>query len=291
MNFSKVIPNHALLGKATPTLAGQQGSRRFGDEAAIPIGSNLHMLARKILALSTNKIVNLNLSTGEFTLPEDANTDAVAQVESVTASGTITAAGSVAVTVASSSGGYEEFPRTYNVRVKVGDTAATWANKVRLQLSRDSVINNYYEVGGSSTAITLTRRITPFGEEDDGILSITTANGTCTGVSGASSTTTTSGVAFVGALVDLNEATDAEGLANPAQDGLAALLVVVRNGTLTIADNPDAPEEFMAIATGSLTGSSAVQISNGVIPSTLTFKNSGTRTLSAVITWAYEPEA
>jgi hypothetical protein len=287
MKFANITANHSLLGKASPTLEGSKGNRRFGSEDAIQLKTSDHMVARQILALSSGKIVTLDLATGLFTLPEEENINAVAQVETISAAGTITTAGSVALLVTSNAGAYGEFPRTFAVRVKVGDTASTWANKVRLQLSRDTIIQKYYTVGGSGEDISLTRRINLFGEQNDSGLTMELGNGTCSGVSSAESTATTAGVEFVGALVDLNTNTDAEGLTNPSPEDYNALLIIAESGALTVSDNLLAPETLYATIYGQIHSKAALQISGGGIPGTLEFQNNGT-TLSARIIWAYE---
>jgi hypothetical protein len=103
-----------------------------------------------------------------------------AQVETATAAGTITLAGDVSVTVTGD--GIAGSPLAISVPVANTDTAATWAGKVRTALSGTVAITSLYTVGGTTTAIVLTR-ITP--GVNDGTLNIALANGTTTGVTAA----------------------------------------------------------------------------------------------------------
>ena len=111
-----------------------------------------------------------------------------AQVETATAAGTITLAGDVSVTVTGD--GIAGSPLVISVPVANTDTAATWAGKVRAALSGTSAITSLYTVGGTSTAIVLTR-ITP--GVNDGTLNIALANGTTTGVTAAPTSANTNG--------------------------------------------------------------------------------------------------
>jgi hypothetical protein len=117
----------------------------------------------------------------------------VAQVETATAAGTITGSGNATVIVTAA--GMTGSPKTISVAVVNGDTAATWAGKVRTALAADSAVAALFTVGGSTTAITLTRT-SPAGVANDSTLNISLDNGTCTGITTAgTSTNTTAGVA------------------------------------------------------------------------------------------------
>jgi hypothetical protein len=81
-----------------------------------------------------------------------------AQVETATAAGTITAAGNASVVVTAA--GMTGSPKTISVAVANTDTAATWAGKVRTALAADSAVSALFSVGGTTTAIVLTRKPT-----------------------------------------------------------------------------------------------------------------------------------
>lgn len=82
-------------------------------------------------------------------------------------------------------------PVTVSVAVTAGDTAATWAGKVRTALNATSAITDYFTVSGSNESIVLTA-ITPAA--NDATLNISLDNDTCTGITtAASSANTTAG--------------------------------------------------------------------------------------------------
>lgn len=84
-------------------------------------------------------------------------------------------------------------PVTFNVAVVAGDTAATWAGKVRTALNADTRITDHYTVSGSNESIVLTAKV---AAANDATLNISLDNGTCTGITtAASSANTTAGSA------------------------------------------------------------------------------------------------
>jgi hypothetical protein len=114
----------------------------------------------------------------------------VNQVETATAAGTITASGNATVVVTGDD--VVGSPLTVSVAVLNTDTAATWAGKVRTALGAVSAIASLYTVGGSTTAISLTRIVKRY---NDSTLNISLANGTCTGITtAATSVGTTEGI-------------------------------------------------------------------------------------------------
>jgi hypothetical protein len=83
-------------------------------------------------------------------------------------------------------------PLTVSVAVLNTDTAATWAGKVRTALGAVTAITSLYTVGGTTTAISLTRIVKRY---NDSTLNISLANGTCTGITAApTSVGTTAGI-------------------------------------------------------------------------------------------------
>src|SRR5262249_54028071 len=75
-------------------------------------------------------------------------------------------------------------PLTLAVAVGSGDTAATWAAKVRAALAANTAITALYAVGGSGTGITLTAMA---AGTNAGTLEIHLDNDTCPGNAAASS--------------------------------------------------------------------------------------------------------
>ena len=117
----------------------------------------------------------------------------VAQVETATAAGSVSGDGNAAVVITGA--GITGSPITLAVAVLNGDTPTVWAAKVRAAIAANAAISALYSVGGSTTAIVLTR-ITPAA--NDATLNIALATGTATGITtAATSADTTAGVAPV----------------------------------------------------------------------------------------------
>jgi hypothetical protein len=133
-----------------------------------------------------------NISTGVFVSTGDRGQ--VAQVETATAAGTITGDGNAAVIVTAV--GMTGTPKTIDVAVVSGDTPAVWAGKVRTALAADGAVTALYAVGGTTTAIKLTRKVPA---ANDGTLNISLDNGTCTGITTAASSANTTAGALVSA--------------------------------------------------------------------------------------------
>lgn len=85
-------------------------------------------------------------------------------------------------------------PKQFDVAVATGDTAATWAGKVRTALGVAAITDNY-TVGGSDETITLTAKVKAV---NDTTLNIALDNDTCTGITpAATSANTTPGEAYL----------------------------------------------------------------------------------------------
>lgn len=133
--------------------------------------------------LKPNVILNLN---GQ----QLNSSSSVAQVETATVAGTLTADGIAQVTVTSAllPGGSKTIP----VTMADTDTASIAAGKIRTALAADADVSNFYTVGGSSTSVTLTALN---AAENDSTLNIAIATGTATGLTAApTSANTTAGV-------------------------------------------------------------------------------------------------
>jgi hypothetical protein len=176
---------------------------------------------------------SLDLQTGALS-GFDAFVPAVAQVETATAAGTISASGNAAVVVTSA---LLPDPVTYNVAVLTGDTASAWAAKVRAALAADATLAALYTVGGSGASIRLTRRIDDLGDENDTTLNIALDNGTCTGITpAATSVNTTTGAQATGTICDAEEGVDAEGMTLPSMVAVSAVLIHGIRGTTEFED-------------------------------------------------------
>lgn len=163
-------------------------------------GTGTSVILTAIIRAANDATMELALANGSatgMTPTTSANTTAgvapVAQVETATAAGSITGSGNATVVVTAA--GMTGSPKTFNVPVLNGDTAAQWADKVRIALAADSAVTALFTVGGASTSIVLTRT-SPAGVANDGTLNISLDNGTCTGITtAATSANTTAGVA------------------------------------------------------------------------------------------------
>jgi len=143
------------------------------------------------------------------------------------------------------SAGMTGSPITLTVAVALSDTATLWAAKVRTALNANAVIAARFTVGGSTTAISLTRKATstytlngtsvPVYPATDATLNISLDNGTCTGITtAATSANTTAGVATAGAYVPDLDGNDFEG---EASGGLASVdAVYIKNASTSVAN-------------------------------------------------------
>ena len=163
-------------------------------------GTGVSVILTAITRAANDATMDATLANGSatgMTGTSSANTTAgvapVAQVETATAAGSITGSGNATVIVTAA--GMTGSPKTISVAVLNGDTAAQWADKVRIALAADSAVAALFTVSGSTTAIVLTRT-SPAGVSNDGTLNISLDNGTCTGITtAATSANTTAGVA------------------------------------------------------------------------------------------------
>ncbi|HEU4341002.1 MAG TPA: hypothetical protein VFU31_05475 [Candidatus Binatia bacterium] len=123
------------------------------------------------------------------------------QVETATVVGTITGTGNASVTVTAR--GMNGSPKTISVAVTSGDTASLVGAAIRLALATDADVAALFLTGGSGANITLTSHTYA---ANDSTLNIAIANGTCTGLTAApTSTNTTAGDGLENAYCTLAE--------------------------------------------------------------------------------------
>jgi hypothetical protein len=177
---------HGLQATAEPTSEGTTGAFIIGPAQAVAtLPDATHAVVLGFEVDSTQEI-RVDMDTLAVTLFGSG----VAQVETATAAGTIGTAGNATVTVTGDD--ITGSPLAISVAVASSDSAATWAEKVRTALNATAAITSLYTVGGASTSITLTRIAARY---TDTTLNIALANGTCTGITAApSSTNTTAGI-------------------------------------------------------------------------------------------------
>lgn len=236
MRVTRISASATLQGVAKPTRKTVAGNLTMGHtNSSVTYAAASHTIYVRNLRIfdsSTTAALDLASGTAEVSAAYVAPT---AQVETATAAGTITLAGNATVTVTAAA--VTGSPVTLSVPVTLGDTAAVWAAKVRTALSENAAIAAKFTVGGSSTAIVLTRIIDDAGVADDSTLNIALANGTCTGITpAATSANTTEGTLATGALWDETTGIDAEGVALPSTDGLKAISILGVRGEMEYED-------------------------------------------------------
>jgi hypothetical protein len=242
MELSQCLAYYGLRATATPT------GTNISNDVQIGVGNTSVALTTADVAYSiraifagASDVLALNLTTGS-TSGSTAWVAGTAQVETATAAGTITGAGNASVVVTAA--GMTGSPKTISVAVANTDTAATWAGKVRTALAADSAVAALFTVGGSTTAISLTRLPTStytVGSEtvniyaaNDATLNISLDNGTCTGITtAATSANTTAGVATDGTKI-YDSGTDFEGVTIPTIAVVQGLLISEDSGLATV---------------------------------------------------------
>jgi len=269
MNLCSQIANVGLNAKARYTSANISGTPQIGpnqENVLMADADVCYSFDMLLIGAATNGEVDIIDNTEDDVATFDW-VDGTAQVETATAAGTITASGDATVVVTSA--GMTGSPITLSVAVVNGDTAAVWAGKVRTALNANAVIAERFTVGGSTTAISLTRNASDtftVGTEtiskypaNDGTLNISLDNGTCTGITtAATSANTTAGVATSGVYAPDVDGKDFEGVAIPATWDLLAIRAQGIEGdaniTLAIAGLDAAPigtdDQVLAITYG-----------------------------------------
>jgi len=186
INTGSARAYYGLQATAEPTSEGTSGTLTIGQastSASLP--DSTHAI---VLAIEVDSTYTVELD-GETLVPTLTGAG-VAQVETATAAGTIGTSGNATIIVTGDD--ITGSPLTVSVAVTSGDTAATWAGKVRTALNATAAITSKYTVGGATTAITLTRTSARY---NDSTLNISLDNGTCTGITtAATSANTTAGV-------------------------------------------------------------------------------------------------
>lgn len=242
MDIASVKYSSGLLAAVSPTSTNASGSVNLGsisNNVAIP-DCNVFYSVRAQIVSGDDFVIDLtdNDKTGST-----AYSAGTAQVETATAAGSITASGNASVVVTAA--GMTGSPKTISVAVLNGDTASAWATKVRTALAADTAVDALFTVGGSTTAISLTRKANSVGfyPANDATLNIALDNGTCTGITtAATSANTTAGVASSGALVTDGDGKDFEGTTLTAAATIEAIQITVDSGTLTFTNTDEIGE-------------------------------------------------
>jgi hypothetical protein len=152
------------------------------DRGTVWINSGTHAgKVLKILAHANNKLTFAPLGS----------VLCVQQVETATVVGSITLTGNATVVITAAN--MVNSPKTISVGVVNADTASAVATKIRTALAADTDVNNFFTIGGSGADITLTTKV---AVANDATMNMSIANGTCTGLTAApTSTNTTASIA------------------------------------------------------------------------------------------------
>lgn len=267
MNISQTRAFSGLRMVATPTSSLVSNDVTIGissTNTAIADVDTAYAARALIVGAASDLVLDLadNDSTGTT-----AWTAGQAQVETATAAGSITGSGNATVIVTAA--GMTGSPKTISVAVLNGDTAAVWAGKVRTALAADAAVAALFDVGGTTTAIRLTRKATatytvgtasvPLYAANDATLNISLDNGTCTGITtAATSANTTSGTLTAGVYLLDADGKDFEGatLTAIAAGRLGGLLIsnqsastgdILVSTAATLVDFPVSPDGSLQI--------------------------------------------
>lgn len=236
--FSNARVHYGLQITGTPTKTNVANDQIVGvtPTSASITGTVAGFSASGFIGASSGSLL-INASTG---LASNVTTP-TAQVETATAAGTITASGNATVVVTGAR--ITGSPVTVSVAVVNGDTAATWAGKVRTALAANAAISAVYTVGGSSTAISLTESFA--GYPNDESLNISLVNGTCTGITpAATSADTTEAVAGEVLYNTTGDGNDCEGVAFSPLLNVSSIFIKCPQGGISVVPTDDA--EFSA---------------------------------------------
>jgi len=240
MNLSTTRATFGLNSRVTPVKAGTNGTVQIGENnETLTLSSATKIVSfDAVIAGASSLVVDVSDldNTGSTSW-----TAGNAQVETATAAGTITGTGNATVVVTSA--GMTGSPLTVSVAVTSGDTASVWAGKVRTALAANATIADRFTISGTTTAIVLTRKplvtytlngsSVPIYTANDATLNVSLDNGTCTGITTAStSANTTAAVATAGANAPDLDGTDFEG---ESVGGLTALYGVFSKNSASSA--------------------------------------------------------
>ena len=241
--------SRAILGlttKATPTSTAVNGSVQIGNNPqtlTFPDADVAYSI--RAFFAEGNPELDLELTTG-VTTGSTAFIYGAAQVETATAAGTASASGNVTTTVTSA--GMAGSPLAITTAILNGDTAATWAGKVRTTLAANTVIASRFTVSGTSTSIVLTRKPGDTLTDDNETINLflatdSTLNIALTGPAGVTAAPTSAntvvGTVTSGVLIRDGDGLDFEGVTIPTIDVYGALFVNSASGTLQVSSDAD----------------------------------------------------
>ena len=246
MAISNSRAYYGLVTTATPLGSGTIGNLLLGTPSvSLPlINADVAYSMSAVLAdVDDALVLDVDDNTTSASTPF---TPGVAQVETATASGSITGSGNATITVTAS--GMVGSPKAISVGVLSGDSASVWAGRVRTALQADTAVAALFSVSGTGTSIQLTRKaratftdpaLSLYSANDD-TLNIAIANGTCTGITPSStSENTTAGVASTGAKVFDGDGKDFEGTTLATIGTLQGFLITCTSGEVEMTSTSE----------------------------------------------------
>lgn len=233
---------YGLNATGTPSAPNTSGTIILGEQQSrVPLTTVTNGYSISCILATGSDSMPLVVETG-VTTGSTAWVDGQPQIETATAAGTITLAGNATITVTAA--GMSGSTKAISVAVALNDSAAVWADKVRVALAADASVSSLFSVSGASTSIILTRKTTAdaidginFYAANDMTLNVAIDNGTCTGITpAASSSNTQAGILTSGAYIT-GSGKDWEG--NPISlGGVAGMLLrgITRTVKATVGD-------------------------------------------------------
>jgi len=168
-----------LTGKAVQYLSNQRADNS-------PVISQFSAATNTDVTLSVS---GYNPDFIRYRLVQATDTAGTSQVETLGVAGTVTAGGTVLVTVTAV--GMKNSPKTISVTVAGGDNASAVATKIQTALVADPDVHTFFAVTVSTANVIFT---VGFATTNDPTMQVQLALGTATGITPAISTHTTAGV-------------------------------------------------------------------------------------------------
>ena len=275
MTLSTPRAAFGLNAKVTPTKSGSSGTVQIGASNETVTLTNTKQVSFSAVVVGSTSDLVIDVSDLDNT-GSTSFTAGTLQVETATviAASGITGNGNATVTITSAD--VVGSPLAVSIAVTTASTTATLlATALRAGLAANAAVSLYYTVSGTGADIILTRKATssytvngtsiPVCPATDATLNIAIANGTCTGITtAATSTGTTAGVATAGCYVPDLDGTDFEGAATSGLTSIDAIFIkndstseasaLVTQGSV-LADYPLTPGDIFQVAgtTGLLT--------------------------------------
>jgi len=190
MTLTGTSARFELIATGDLTSANVTGSAQIGTPStAIAYDTAPDIAYSLAMSISAGDTLTLDLATGAIT----GEVAGVFQVETATVIAASGITGSGNATCVFTSPLVTGSPLSTSVSVTTALTTATLtAGAIRTALQAVTAITDHYTIGGTGAAITATALVKA---ADDATLNISTANGTCTGITTAlTSATTTAGV-------------------------------------------------------------------------------------------------